>query len=100
MAGHRILRRLAKILIVASVIICLVIAVGLYIMARKDKENERFLNTGKSVNQFLSYYKHGMEESFKKKDASEGAQFCSYYYSSPMLGRWMYEPGRVGGQLS
>src|SRR5947209_17106574 len=100
MAGHRILRRLAKILIVASVIICLVIAVGLYIMARKDKEHERFLNTGKSVNQFLSDYKHGMEESFKKKDASEVAHFYSDHYSSPGRGHWSLKPGREEGDVS
>jgi hypothetical protein len=100
MARYRILKKLAKILIIASAFICLAVAIGLYIMARKDKEHERFFNTGKSVNTFLSNYKHGLEESFKKKDVAEVAHFYSDRYSSPGRGQWVLKPDREEGDVT
>ena len=94
MAGHRLLKRLAKLLLILSVIVGVCIALGLYVMARKDKEHDRFFNTGKSVNTFLSNYKHGLEEAFKKKDTSEVTHFYSDLYSSPGRGHWVLKPER------
>lgn len=100
MARHRILKRLAKLLIIVSVVLCAAIALSLYVMARKDKEHDRFLNTGKSVNTFLSSYKHGLEEAFKKKDAAEVAHFYSERYSSQGRGQWVLKPDRDEGDVA
>ena len=89
MDKRRILRRVLRALIILGVLAVAIVALGLYVMARKDKEHARFYNTGKSVNQFLANYKHGMEEAFKKKDASELTQFYSERYVSPGRGRWV-----------
>ena len=83
MTGRGILRNLLRLLIVVGVLSVACLVLTLFVMARKDKEHERFLNTGKSVNQFLANYKHGVEESFKKKDAAEIIQFYSERYASP-----------------
>ena len=87
MARRRILRKLFRVLIIAIALAAASVAVTLFVMARKDKEHERFLNTGKSVNTFLASYKHGVEESFKKKDIAELMKFYSERYASPGRGR-------------
>src|SRR5712691_1216086 len=92
MAKRRILKTLLRVVIVVAVLAIAIFALSLYVMARKDKEHERFFNTGKSVNQFLAAYKHGLEEAFKKKDASEIARFYSSRYASPGRGRWVLKP--------
>src|SRR5713101_2080201 len=99
MAKRRILRKLLRVLIVVVVLAPANFALSLYVMARKDKEHERFYNTGKSVNQFLATYKHGLEEAFKKKDASEITQFYSDHYASPGRGRWVLKPDQDAGDV-
>lgn len=100
MARHRTLKRLLKLLAIAAVSLGVCIAAALFIMARKDKEHDRFFNTGKSVNQFLSNYKHALEESFKRRDASEVAHLYSGRYSSPQRGRWVLKPDREEGDVA
>src|SRR6266436_3251739 len=92
MAKRRILRNLVRVLIIGIALVSASIALSLFVMARKDKEHERFFNTGKSVNVFLANYKHGLEESFKKKDVKETMQFYSERYASPGRGRWVLKP--------
>src|SRR5207253_10503127 len=100
MARHRILKRVLKLLAAAAVSLGVVIAVTLFVMARKDKEHDRFFNTGKSVNQFLGKYKHALEESFKKREASAVAQLYSERYSSPGRGQWGLRPDREAGDVA
>ena len=92
MAKRRILRNLVRVLIIGIALVGASIALSLFVMARKDKEHERFFNTGKSVNVFLANYKHGLEESFMKKDVTEIMQFYSERYGSPGRGRWIFKP--------
>lgn len=100
MARRKILKRLVKIFVFAAVAVCLAVPLSLYVMARKDKEHDRFLNTGKSVNTFLGDYKHGLDEAFKKKNADEVSHFYSDHYSSPVRGRWTLKPDREEGDVS
>jgi hypothetical protein len=100
MAKRKLLKRLAKILVALAVVIGVGGAVALYAMARKDKEHARFFNTGKSVNTFLSNYKHGVEEAFRKKDLSEITRFYSAGYSSPARGRWVMRPAQDESDVS
>src|SRR5438128_1809171 len=100
MAKRRILKKLLRVLIVVAVLAIAVFALSLFVMARKDKEHERFYNTGKSVNQFLATYKHGLEEAFKKKDAAELTQFYSEHYSSPARGRWVLRPDQDASDIA
>jgi FG-GAP-like repeat len=100
MARDRLLRRLAKLFLISGAIIGVCLAIILYVMARQDKEHDRFLKTGKSVNTFLSNYKHGLEEAFKKKDASEVMRFYSDRYASPGRGQWLLKPEREEGDVT
>jgi hypothetical protein len=92
MSKRKLLKRLAKILVVIAAVIGVGVAIALYVMNQKDKEHARFFNTGKSVNSFLSDYKRGVEEALKKKDISEITRFYSDRYSSPARGRWVTRP--------
>src|SRR5258707_9387364 len=92
MGTRRILINLIRVLIIGVMLLGASIALTLFVMARKDKEHERFFNTGKSVNTFLASYKHGLEESFKKKDVKEIMKFYSDRYASPGRGRWILQP--------
>src|SRR5204862_766528 len=92
MAKRKLLGRLAKTLFVLALVVCAAVAVALHWMSLKDKEHARFFNTGRSVNGFLSEYKHGVEEAFRKKDVSEVTRFYSDRYSSPARGRWVMRP--------
>ncbi len=100
MAKRRILRKLLRVLIVVCVLLAAVVALSLFVMARKDKEHERFFSTGKSVNQFLASYKHGLEEAFKKKDPAELMQFYSTHYASAQRGRWEKRSDPDAGDIS
>jgi hypothetical protein len=100
MARRRILRILLRVLIVGIVLAGASIALSLFVMARKDKEHERFLNTGKSVNSFLASYKHAVEDSFKQKDVNEIMQFYSERYASPGRGRWFLRPDQEAGDVA
>src|SRR6266850_5818532 len=100
MVRRRLLRRVVRILIVGIVLAAASVALSLFVMARKDKEHERFYNTGKSVNQFLANYTHGLEESFKKKDVAEIMQFYSERYTSPGRGRWILKPDQEAGDVA
>src|SRR2546426_972891 len=95
-----ILRALLRVLMLGSVLAAAIIALSLFAMARKDKEHERFFNTGKSVNQFLANYKHGLEEAFKEKDASKITQFYSEAYASAGRGRWVLEADHDEGDVA
>jgi len=64
----KLFKTLAKLTVVLLVIVGSVIAVMLYVMARRDKEHAKFFNTGKSVNVFLGNYTRALRESFEKKD--------------------------------
>src|SRR5260370_39555035 len=92
MARRRILRKLLRVLIVVVALAVAIFALILYWMARKDKDKELFYNPGKSVNQFLATYKHGLEEAFKLKDVSEITRFFSSRYASPGRGRGVLMP--------
>src|SRR2546423_107208 len=92
MSKRKLLKRLAKILVVIAAVIGVGVAIALYVMNQKDKEHARFFNTGKSVNSFLSDYKRGVEEALKKKDISEITRFYSDRYNSPARGRWAMRP--------
>src|SRR5205085_1386765 len=92
MSKRKLLKRLAKILVVIAALIGVGVAIALYVMNQKDKEHARFFNTGKSVNSFLSDYKRGVEEALKKKDISEITRFYSDHYNSPARGRWAMRP--------
>jgi VCBS repeat protein len=100
MHKRRTLRKLLRILIVGTVLAASFLGLTLFVVARKDKEHERFFNTGKSVNQFLANFKHGLEESFKKKDAAEIMQFYSERYASPRRGRWILRSDEVAGDVA
>lgn len=100
MAKRRFLRKLLRVVIIAIALVAASVAVTLFVMARKDKEHERFYNTGKSVNQFLANYKHGLEEAFKKKDVAEILQFYSERYASPGRGRWILKPDQQAGDVA
>src|SRR5438067_220963 len=92
MSKRKLLKRLAKILVGLAAVIGVGVAVALYVMNQKDKEHARFFDTGKSVNNFLSDYKRGVEEALKKKDISEVTRFYSDHYNSPARGRWAMRP--------
>ena len=92
MAKRKLLKRLAKILLGLAALVGVALAVALYVMGRQDKEHARFFDTGKSVNNFLSDYKRGVEEAVKKRDVSEITRFYSERYSSPARGRWVARP--------
>ena len=92
MARRKILRVLLRVLMIGIVVVGAGVALSLFVMARKDKEHVRFLNTGKSVNQFLASYKHGVEESFKSKNVAEIMNFYSERYASPGRGRCAVQP--------
>src|SRR6059058_343013 len=100
MAKGRILRKLFRVLIVGMALAASSVAVTLFVMARKDKEHGRFLSTGKSVNQFLASYKHGVEESFKNKNVAEVMKFYSERYASPGQGRWILKPDQEAGDVA
>src|SRR5919199_2706237 len=100
MAKRKLLRRLAKIPFGLAAVIGVGVAVALYVMSRQDREHARFFNTGKSVNTFLSDYKRGVEEAFKKKDVSEVTRFYSDRYSSPARGRWVTQPASDESDVS
>src|SRR5947209_5759882 len=92
MAKRKLLKRLAKILLGLAAVVGVGVAVALYVMGRQDREHARFFNTGKSVNNFLSDYKRGVEEAVRKRDVSEVTRFYSDRYSSPARGRWVARP--------
>jgi hypothetical protein len=100
MAKRKLLKTLAKIVIVLCVVIAAAVGVLLYMMGQKDKEHARFFDTGKSVNNFLSNYKHGIEEAFKKKDPAEITRFYSDDYNSPARGRWVTRPAEAESDVS
>ncbi|OLE53197.1 MAG: hypothetical protein AUG51_14485 [Acidobacteria bacterium 13_1_20CM_3_53_8] len=92
MARKRFLKITLKILITLSLICGVAATVVIYAMKSRDEEHARFFNTGKSINSFLSLYKHGIEEAFRKNDTSEITSFYSESYRSPARGRWVMQP--------
>jgi len=86
------IRKLALILIIGCVLIAAIVAVSLFVMARKDREHAAFYNTGRSINTFLNSYKQALEDSFKSRDASPVLAFYSNQYESPGRGRWILKP--------
>ena len=84
MAKRRILKKLLRVLIVVAVLAIAIFAFSLFVMARKDKEHERFFNTGKSVNQFLATYKHGLEEASRRRMLPKSRN--SIQTTMPLLG--------------
>lgn len=94
MVRRRALRKLLRIFLLLCACLGAGAALGLYVMALKDKEHARFYNTGKSVNQYLGNYKHALEEAFKHGDVSEVMTFYSEHYTSPARGHWKLEPSR------
>ncbi|HXD33075.1 MAG TPA: VCBS repeat-containing protein [Pyrinomonadaceae bacterium] len=99
MKKRRILKNLLRVMIAGTVLGLVTVGLSLLVMARKDKEHERFFNTGKSVNQFLANYKHALEEAFKKQDPSELNPFYSEHYSSPGRGRWVLRHDQTAGDV-
>jgi len=96
----RMIRRLARILIVACVLAVAAVAILLLITARQDKVHAAFLSTGRSVNSFLGDYKHALEDSFKSKDVSEVLGFYSERYASPKRGHWRLTPDQSQADIS
>lgn len=96
----RVLKAIAKLSLVLLVVFGLVIAIMLYVMSRRDKEHARFYTTGKSVNTFLGEYKHGIEEAFKKKDASEVVKFYADDFNSPSRGSWRLQNAPTENDVS
>jgi hypothetical protein len=84
----KLFKTLAKLTVVLLVIVGSVIAVMLYIMARRDKEHAKFFNTGKSVNVFLGNYTRALRESFEKKDPAPVMGLYSDRFWSPGRGHW------------
>src|SRR2546423_2983277 len=84
----KLLKTLATLFAVILAIGGLSIAVALYVMARSDKQHEKFFNTGKSVNVFLSSYTRALRESFEKKDPAPVMSLYSDRFWSPGRGRW------------
>jgi hypothetical protein len=100
MAKRRLIGKLLRLMIVGIFLAVVGVGMSLFVMARKDREHERFFNTGKSVNQFLASYKHGLEEAFKQKDANDILQFYSETYNSPGRGRWLLRPDKQAGDVT
>ena len=90
----RMIRRLARVLIVACVLAVAAVAILLLITARQDKVHAAFLSTGRSVNSFLGDYKHALEDSFKSKDVSEVLAFYSDRYAAPGRGHLRLTPDK------
>jgi hypothetical protein len=84
----KLFKTLAKLTVVLLVIVGSVIAVMLYIMARRDKEHAKFFNTGKSVNVFLGNYTRALRESFEKQDPAPVMGLYSDRFWSPGRGHW------------
>src|SRR5829696_7336089 len=89
MAKRKILKTLSKTLGVLLVLALAAAGVGLYVMARKDREHARFYNTGKSVNAFLGSYSKAFREGFERRDAAAVARLYSDRFASPARGRWV-----------
>jgi hypothetical protein len=100
MSRKKLLITLAKLLLVVCAVIVMAVTLALYVLARKDKEHTRFYNTGKSINAFLGSYKHGLEEAFHKRDASEILRFYSERYASLGRGRWVLRPDTTEGDVT
>src|ERR1051325_12197722 len=90
----RLLKTLAKLTIVLLVIVVSVIAVALYVMARRDREHAKFFNTGKSVNVFLGNYTRALRERFDKQDPAAVMSLYSDRFQSPGRGHWEGKPPR------
>jgi hypothetical protein len=84
----KLFKTLAKLTVVLLVIVGSVIAVMLYVMARRDKEHAKFFNTGKSVNVFLGNYTRALRESFEKQDPAPVMGLYSDRFWSPGRGHW------------
>ncbi len=67
------------------------VIIALFYMSRSDKEHARFYATGKSVNTFLSDYKHGIEEAFKNNAADEVVKFYADDFNSAGRGQWILQ---------
>ena len=67
------------------------VIIALFYMSRSDKEHARFYATGKSVNTFLSDYKHGIEEAFKNNAADEVVKLYADDFNSAGRGRWILQ---------
>ncbi len=96
----RKLKRLAQVLAALSLILAVAVATALYVMARKDKQHARFFSTGKSVNNFLSDYNHGLKDAFDKKDASELTRYYSDGYFSSGRGHWVMNRDKDEGDIA
>ena len=96
----RRLKTLARVLILLSVAVGVAVAISLYLMARKDAQHNRFYNTGKAVNKFLSDYNHALKDSFDKKNSSEISGFYSDSYFSPGRGRWGLKREKDAGDVA
>src|SRR5260370_41679407 len=89
MPTRKILKIIARFLVAGGMVLAAILALTLYIMARKDKEHARFYNTGKSVNAFLNDYQQALEDSFRQQEVSETMAFYSDRYASPARVRWL-----------
>ncbi|MDT4897003.1 MAG: enediyne biosynthesis protein [Acidobacteriota bacterium] len=93
MAWKRKIKLLARILIAVALVMTIGIAVALHVMGLRDKEHARFLETGKSINKFLSDYGHAIKDSFEQKNAAAVIHFYSESYSAPSRGRSVMQQG-------
>src|SRR5215210_3203022 len=100
MAVKRTLKVTAKVLVGVSLVFAAAAAVALYVMKAQDREHQKFFNTGKSINGFLGNYKHGIEEAFRRGDASQITSLYSESYRSPSRGRWVMKPARGENDVS
>src|SRR5262245_11992732 len=97
---RRLLKTLAKLIIVLLVIVGSLIAVALNVMSRRDREHAKFFNTGKAVNVFLGNYTRALRESFEKKDPAPVMSLYSDRFFSPGRGRWEMKPGSEESDVS
>lgn len=87
----KLAKKLLKIALGFALLGVVAVIIALFYMSRSDKEHARFYATGKSVNTFLSDYKHGIEEAFKNNAAGEVVKLYADDFNSAGRGQWILQ---------
>ena len=100
--GKRVKRWLKRIGI--SLLVCVVlggiaVAVGLQQMRVADDRHARFLDCGKTINNFLDAYAMTLGKAFQANDPATIVAMYSSEYSSPNRGRWSFDGGQDIGDV-
>jgi hypothetical protein len=85
--------------IVAVALIALGIGALLITMNHQDREHDRFLKNGRSINSFLSEYAHALNDAFIAQDADKIVDLYSESYCSPDRGRWSFQATAPEGDV-